>query len=99
MAKPNKGSLQVEILGKSQDRDKAKSTRYMDPSQAEHPMSCVMAFGSRGWSWDLEHIVSCYYLAQVGPLDEVWLACWLQFAKHMHTAEDEWVDIKELTPF
>ena len=84
MAKPNKGSLQVEILGKSQDRDKVKSTRYMDPSQAEDPMSCVMAFGSWGWSLDLEHIVSCYYLAQVGPLDEVWLARWLQFAKHMH---------------
>ena len=97
-AKPNEGSLQVEIPGKSRDRDKAKSTRYMDPSQAEDPMSCVMAFGSRGWSRDLEHIVSCYYLAQVGPLDEVWLARWLQFAEHMHTAEDEWVDIKELTP-
>ena len=57
-----------------------------------------MAFGSRGWSRDLEHIVSCYYLAQVGPLDEVWLTRWLQFTEHMHTAEDEWVDIKELTP-
>ena len=61
-------------------------------------MSCVMAFGSRGWSRDLEHIVSCYYLGQVSPLDEVWLTRWLQFAKHMHMAEDEWVDIKELTP-
>ena len=70
----------------------------MDPSQAEDPMSCVMAFRSRGWSRDLEHIVSCYYLAQVGPLDKVWLTHWLQFAEHMHTAKDEWVDIKELTP-
>ena len=61
-------------------------------------MSCVTAFGSRGWSQDLEHIVSCYYLAQVGPLDEVWLTRWMQFTEHMHTAEDEWVDIKELTP-
>ena len=97
-AKPSKGSLQVEIPGKSPDRDKAKAIRYMDPSQTEDPMSCVMAFGSRGWSRDLEHIISCYYLAQVGPLDEVWLTRWLQFAEHMHTAEDEWVDIKELTP-
>ena len=97
-AKPSEGSLQVEIPGKSQDGDKAKATHYMDPSQAEDPRSCVMAFGSRGWSRDLEHIMSCYYLTQVGPLDEVWLTCWLQFAEHMHTAKDEWVDIKELTP-
>ena len=97
-AKPSEGSLQVKIPGKSRDGDKAKAIRYMDPSQAEDPMSCVMVFGSRGWSWDLEHIISCYYLAQVGPLDEVWLTRWLQFAEHMHTAEDEWVDIKELTP-
>ena len=97
-AKPSEGSLQVKVPGKSRDGDKAKAVRYMDPSQAEDPMSCIMAFGSRGWSRDLEHIVSCYYLAQVGPLDEVWLTCWLRFAEHMHTAEDEWVDIKELTP-
>ena len=97
-AKPSEGSLQVEIPGKSQDGDKGKAIRDMDPSQAEDPMNCVMAFGSRGWSQDLEHIVSCYYLAQVGPLDEVWLTRWLQFAEHMHMAEDEWVDIKELTP-
>ena len=43
-AKPNEGSLQVKILGKSRDGDKAKSTRYIDPSQAEDPMSCVMVF-------------------------------------------------------
>ena len=97
-AKPSEGSLQVEIPGKSRDGDKAKVICYMDPSQAEDPMSCVMAFRSRGWSRDLEHIVSCYYLAQVGPLDKVWLTRWLQFAEHMHTAKDEWVDIKELTP-
>ena len=97
-AKPNEGSLQVEIPGKSRDGDKAKSTRYIDPSLAEDPMSCVMVFRSRGWSRDLEHIVSCYYLAQVGPLDKVWLTCWMQFTEHMHTAKDEWVDIKELTP-
>ena len=75
-AKSNEGSLQVEIPGKSQDRDKAKSTCYVDPSQAEDPMSCVTAFESWGWSWDLEHIISCYYLAQVGPLDGVWLTRW-----------------------
>ena len=97
-AKPNEGSLQVEIPGKSRDGDKAKLTHYINPSQAEDPMSCVMAFGSRGWSQDLEHIVSCYYLAQVGPLNEVWLTRWMQFTEHMHTAKDEWVDIKELTP-
>ena len=97
-AKPNEGSLQVKIPGKSRDRDKAKSTRYIDPSLAEDPMSCVAAFRSRGWSRDLEHIVSCYYLAQVGPLNQVWLTHWMQFTEHMHTAEDEWVDIKELTP-
>ena len=97
-AKPNKGSLQVEIPGKSRNGDKAKSTRHIDPSQAEDPMSCVMAFKSRGWSQDLEHITSCYYLAQVGPLDKVWLTRWIQFTEHMHAAEDEWVDIKELTP-
>ena len=97
-AKPNEGSLQVEIPGKSRDGDKAKSTCYVDPSQAEDPMICVTAFGSRGWSRDLEHIISCYYLAQVGPLNGVWLTCWTQFTKYMHTAEDEWVDIKELTP-
>ena len=97
-AKPNEGSLQVEIPGKSRDGDKAKLTHYINPSLAEDPLSCVTAFGSWGWSRDLEHIVSCYYLAQVGPLDEVWLTRWMQFTEHMHTAEDEWVDIKELTP-
>ena len=97
-AKPSECSLQVEIPGKSRDGGEAKAIHYMDPSQAEDPMSCVMAFGSWGWSQDLEHIVSSYYLAQVGPLDEVWLIRWLQFAEHMHTAKDEWVDIKELTP-
>ena len=97
-AKPNKGSLQVEIPGKSRNGDKAKSTRHIDPSQAEDPMSCVMAFKSWSWSRDLEHITSCYYLAQVGPLDKVWLTRWIQFTEHMHAAEDEWVDIKELTP-
>ena len=97
-AKSNEGSLQVEIPGKSRDGDKTKSTRYIDPSQAEDPMSCVVAFGSWGWSQELEHIISCYYLAQIGPLDEVWLTRWTQFMEHMHTAEDEWVDIKELKP-
>ena len=97
-AKPNEGSLQVKILGKSRDRDKAKLTRHINPSQAEDPMSCVVAFGSWGWSQDLEHIISCYYLAQVGPLDEVWLTHWTQFTEHMLTAKDEWVDIKELAP-
>ena len=53
-----------------------------------------------GWKRDLTHIISCHWVAQVGPLDsKEWEVGIQRFLKAMKNRKDsEWVDIKELSP-
>ena len=61
-------------------------------------MDDVSNYVALGWKRDFTHIISCHWLAQVGPLDsEEWEVGIQRFVKAMK--DREWVDIKELTPF
>ena len=53
-----------------------------------------------GWKRDLTHIISCYWAAQVGPLDsKEWEVAIQKFLKAMKNRKaSEWTDIKELSP-
>ena len=53
-----------------------------------------------GWKRDLTHKISCYWVAQVGPLDsEEWEVAIHKFLKAMRNRRaSEWMDIKELSP-
>ena len=63
-------------------------------------MDDVSNYVASGWKRDLTHIISCYWVDQVGPLDsEEWEVGIHRFLKAMKDQKDhEWVDIKELTP-
>ena len=63
-------------------------------------MDDVSNYVASGWKRDLTHIISCHWVAQVGPLDsEEWEVGIQRFVKAMEDQKDrEWVDIKELTP-
>ena len=63
-------------------------------------MDDVSNYVASGWKRDLTHIISCYWVDQVGPLDsEEWEVGIHRFVKAMKDWKDhEWVDIKELTP-
>ena len=63
-------------------------------------MDDVSNYVASGWKRDLTHIISCYWAAQVGPLDsEEWEVEIQRFMKAMKNQKDsEWTDIKELTP-
>ena len=54
-----------------------------------------------GWKRDLTHIIGCYWVAQVGPLDsKEWEVAIHKFLKAMRNRRaSEWTDIKELSPF
>ena len=53
-----------------------------------------------GWKRDLTHIISCTWVAQVGPLDsEEWEVAIRKFLAVMRNRRTvEWTDIKELSP-
>ena len=63
-------------------------------------MDDVTNYVASGWKRDLTHIISCHWVAQVGPLDSKELEVGIQrFIKAMKNQKDsEWIDIKELTP-
>ena len=63
-------------------------------------MDDVSKYVASGWKRDLTHIISCHWVAQVGPLDsKEWEVGIQRFIKAMKNWKDcEWVDIKELTP-
>ena len=63
-------------------------------------MDDVSNYVALGWKRDLTHIISCYWVAQVGPLDSrEWEVGIQRFVKAMKDWKDhEWVDIKKLTP-
>ena len=52
------------------------------------------------WKQDLTHVISCYWAAQVGPLDsEEWERAIQMLLKAMKNRKaSEWTDIKELSP-
>ena len=63
-------------------------------------MDNVSNYVALGWKRDLTHIISCHWVAQVGPLDsEEWEVGIQRFLKAMKNWKaSEWVDIKELSP-
>ena len=63
-------------------------------------MDDVSNYVASGWKRDLTHIISCYWVAQVGPLDsEEWEVVIRIFLKAMRNRRaSEWMDIKELSP-
>ena len=63
-------------------------------------MDDVSNYVASGWKRDLTHIISCYWVAQVGPLDsEEWERAIQTFLKAMKNRKaSEWTDIKELSP-
>ena len=63
-------------------------------------MDDVSNYVALGWKQDLTHIISCYWVAQVGPLDsEEWEVAIQKFLKAMKNWKaSEWMDIKELSP-
>ena len=63
-------------------------------------MEDVSKHVASGRKRDLTHIISCHWVAQVGPLDSrEWKVGIQRFIKAMKNQKDhEWVDIKELTP-
>ena len=62
-------------------------------------MDDVSKYVALGWKRDLTHIISCHWVAQVGPLDSrEWEVGIQRFIEAMKNRKDcEWVDIKELT--
>ena len=60
----------------------------------------VSNYVASGWKQDLTYIISCYWAAQVGPLDsEEWEVAIQKFLKAMKNRKaSEWTDIKELSP-
>ena len=63
-------------------------------------MDDVSNYVASGWKQDLTHIIGCYWVAQVGPLDsEEWEVVIRKFLKAMRNRRaSEWMDIKELSP-
>ena len=63
-------------------------------------MDDVSNYVASGWKRDLTHIISCYWVAQVGPLDsEEWEVAIQKFLKAMKNRKaSKWMDIKELSP-
>ena len=63
-------------------------------------MDDVSNYVASGWKRDLTHIIGCYWVAQVGPLNsEEWQAAIRKFLKAMRNRRaSEWMDIKELSP-
>ena len=66
----------------------------------DNPMDDVSNYVASGWKRDLTHIISCYWVDQVGSLDsKEWEVGIHRFVKAMKDRKDhKWVDIKELTP-
>ena len=67
---------------------------------SDNPMDDVSNYVALGWKRDLTHIISCYWAAQVGPLDsKEWEVAIQKFLKAMKNRKaSKWVDIKELSP-
>ena len=63
-------------------------------------MDDVCNYVALGWKRDLTHIIGCYWVAQVGPLDsEEWERAIQTFLKAMRNRKaSKWTDIKELSP-
>ena len=63
-------------------------------------MDDVSNYVASGWKRDLTHIIGCYWVAHVGPLDsEEWEVVIRKFLKAMRNRRAvEWMDIKELSP-
>ena len=83
------------------DRSTTKGSRKRRRGiTSDNPMDNVSNYVALGWKRDLTHIISCHWVAQVGPLDSrEWEVGIQRFLKAMKNWKDhEWVDIKELTP-
>ena len=87
-----------------QNRRNRSSTRgsrkHCQGITSDNPMDDVSNYVASGWKRDLTHIISCHWVAQVGPLDsKEWEVGIQRFITAMkHRKDSEWVDIKELTP-
>ena len=88
----------------SQHRRNRSSTRgsrkRWQSVRSDNPMDEMSNYVASGWKRDLTHIISCCWVAQVGPLDsEEWEVAIRKFLAVMRNRRViEWMDIKELTP-
>ena len=83
------------------DRSSTRGSRKRHQGiYSDNPMDDVSNYVASGWKPDLTHIISCYWVAQVSPLDsEEWEVAIQRFLKAMKNWKaSEWVDIKELSP-
>ena len=67
---------------------------------SDNPMDDMSNYVASGWKRDLTHIISCCWVAQVGPLDSgEWQVAIRKFLTAMRNRRAvEWTDIKELSP-
>ena len=106
MARGSKGARGRSSSGgpQGQNRRDRSSTRGSRKCRrgiySDNPMDDVSNYVALGWKRDLTHIIGCYWVAQVGPLDsEEWEVVIRKFLKAMRNRRaSEWMDIKELSP-
>ena len=66
---------------------------------SEGPMEDLMNFVPFGWKKDLTHMVGCFYVSQIGPLNtQQWYSDQDKFLQGMEDRKGEWLNIKELAP-
>ena len=83
------------------DRSSTRGSRkHRRGIYSDNPMDDVSNYVASRWKRDLTHIIGCYWVAQVGPLDsEEWEVAIQKFRKAMKKRKaSEWMDIKELSP-
>ena len=78
----------------------SKDTRGRSSSRGPQSQNRRDRSSTRGSRKHLTHIIGCYWVAQVGPLDsEEWEVVICKFLKAMENQKaSEWMDIKELSP-
>ena len=93
----SRGPLGQNRRDRSSTRGSRKHRRGIT---SDNPMDNVSNYVASGCKRDLTHIISCHWVAQVGPLDSrEWEVGIQRFIKAMKDRKDrEWVVIKELTP-
>ena len=83
------------------DRSSTRGSRKRQQGiHSNNPMDEMSNYVASGWKRDLTHIISCTWVAQVGPLDsEEWEMAIRKFLAVMRNRRAvKWTDIKELSP-
>ena len=66
---------------------------------SKDPTVDLMDFVPSSWKRDLTHMVGCFYVSQIGPLNtRQWYSDQNKFLQAMEDRKGEWLNIKELEP-